>query len=171
MRTGPAADLAAADAVEVRLIGGESSDLVVAGDAPLDRLLPLSDWLSVALGAMPDPSFAVSGDPSDADAVRAAITDRGPYRGLHGSGLLVLPSDWGRGIFRAAQFSGTDPVSFALLNGAEEARFPDVPGWSAPDWARRGVAEHAAWLPMSPTGRPERPLDAPDGGAGGALRR
>ncbi len=140
------ADLAAADAVGVRLIGGEPSGLVVAGDAPRDRLLPLSDWLSVVLGARPDPSFALSGDPCDADALRAAVTDRGPYRALHGSGLLVLPSDWPRGIFRAVQFAGTDPVSFALLDGAKAAHFPDVPGWSARDWARRGVAEHAAWL-------------------------
>jgi len=143
------AELAAADAVGVRLIGGRPAELVVAGDAARDRLLPLSDWRSVVLGALPDPAFAICGDPCDADAMRAGVTDGGPYQALHGSGLLVLPSDWPRGIFRAVQFAGTDPVSFALLDGAEEARFPEVPGWSARDWASRGVAEHAAWLDAS----------------------
>jgi hypothetical protein len=38
------------------------------------------------------------------------------------------------------------PASFALLDGSTSARFPNVPGWSAHDTARRAVAEHAAWL-------------------------
>ena len=40
----------------------------------------------------------------------------------------------------------TDPVSFALLDGAPAARFPRVRGWSAADLAERALSEHRAWL-------------------------
>jgi hypothetical protein len=47
---------------------------------------------------------------------------------------------------RTVHCQPTDPVSFALIAGAQFARFPNVPGWSIADTARRAVAEHAAWL-------------------------
>ena len=43
----------------------------------------------------------------------------------------------------------TDPVSFALARGALVANFPNVPGFSIQDTARRALAEHAAWLGAS----------------------
>jgi hypothetical protein len=50
-------------------------------------------------------------------------------------------------------------VSFA--HGDDVASFPDLPGWSAHDVARRAVAEHRAWL--------EAPPHDPDGRALGRL--
>jgi hypothetical protein len=44
------------------------------------------------------------------------------------------------------QCPASDPVSFALLDGRAHAAFPEMPGWSARDWAARAVAEHRAWL-------------------------
>ena len=62
-------------------------------------------------------------------------------------------------MLRAVQSSTTDPVSFALLEGADVARFPRLPGFSAEDSARRAVAEHAAWLERHPRGG-RKELDA-----------
>jgi hypothetical protein len=59
--------------------------------------------------------------------------------------LLILPSLKGSRL-RAVQCPLTDPVSFALLRGEDSAAFPNVPGWSAQDSARRAVAEHLGWL-------------------------
>jgi hypothetical protein len=39
-------------------------------------------------------------------------------------------------------------VSFTVLEGQRLAPFPNLPGWSALDSARRAVAEHHAWLAM-----------------------
>jgi hypothetical protein len=47
---------------------------------------------------------------------------------------------------RGVQSPVTDPVSFAVHDGAAEARFPAAPGWSAADCAARAVNEHRAWL-------------------------
>src|SRR5262249_15561968 len=51
-----------------------------------------------------------------------------------------------RVLLRSIQFAASDPVSFALLDGRRTASFPRVPGFAAPDSARRAVHEHAAWL-------------------------
>ena len=58
---------------------------------------------------------------------------------------MILPSTRA-GTLRAVQCPASDPVSFAVLAGKPAARFPNVPGWSAADWARRSVVEHRAWL-------------------------
>ena len=65
----------------------------------------------------------------------------------HGS-LLIEPTFdvWGHGRLRVLQCGASDPVSAGLLDGRAHAAFPEVPGWSARDWARRAVAEHRAWL-------------------------
>jgi hypothetical protein len=47
---------------------------------------------------------------------------------------------------RAVHCPVSDPVSFALLEGAPVARFARVSGWSAEHTAQRAVDEHRAWL-------------------------
>jgi hypothetical protein len=54
---------------------------------------------------------------------------------------------------RTVQTTLTDPVSVALLSGEDVARFPDVPGFSARDLARRALAEHAAGADPSAAAR------------------
>ncbi len=51
---------------------------------------------------------------------------------------------WERALMRGVSCPPTDPVTFALLSGDRVARFPELPGWAAGDWARRACAEHAA---------------------------
>jgi hypothetical protein len=63
---------------------------------------------------------------------------------------MILPAPRSRTELRAVKSPVTDPVSFALADGAAVARFPDVHGWSARDTAQRAVAEHAAWLRAAP---------------------
>lgn len=130
---------------EVRLAGE------LAGGA---AALPLADWRALACPAGPDESLASrDGDPGDPAAVRAAALapETGPYPALRSGGLLVLPAgSLLRSRLRAVKCRTSDPVSFALLDGARVARFPDAPGWSAGDTARRAVAEHRAWLHAPP---------------------
>jgi hypothetical protein len=52
----------------------------------------------------------------------------------------------GRSRLRSLHCPPTDPVSFALADGAPTAAFPRLRGWSISDTARRAVAEHGAWL-------------------------
>jgi hypothetical protein len=70
-----------------------------------------------------------------------------------------LAGGWGR--LRAVQCAPTDPVSCALLHGRDEARFWDLAGWSARDWARRAVAEQRAALDSIPAGLHPPPLARP----------
>lgn len=129
-------EVAEAGTTEVRLVGG--------GGTPV----PLADWSAVVRPSIPEETLApVDGDPAD-PAVLAANQKGliGPYPALRHDGLLVLPAPRGLGHLRAVQCRLTDPVSFALLDGSATAAFPNVPGWSARDWARRAIAEHGAWL-------------------------
>jgi hypothetical protein len=133
------ADLDAAGWTDVKLRGADPTGL--------DRnLIPLADWRAVVVGQAGAAIRIAPGDPTEPKALAAALTQTGPYAALRMGDLLVLPSPWTRGILRAAQFPGTDPVTFALLEGSSRARFPDVAGWSTHDWARRAVSEHAAFL-------------------------
>ena len=93
------------------------------------------------------------GDPADPDVLgRATAADRyGAYTALRAGRLMFLPGVRFRTRMRAIKSSVVDPVSFALVEGRAVAAFPDVPGWSAQDTARRAVAEHLAWLRAAPT--------------------
>jgi hypothetical protein len=115
------------------------------------RLLPLADWRARALPEVPDEIFALVGGDATQPAVLAATARAGRmgvYPALRCEELLILPGlpAWQRGVLRAVQCAATDPVSFALAEERETARFPNVAGWSAYDSARRAVAEHHAWL-------------------------
>lgn len=136
-----AAEAEGVGAVEVRL-----------GGAPQQGVLPLVDWRGLVLGErLDDVIVPARGDPGNpsvlAAAVKSAVTP-GCYAGLRGYGLLVLaaPGPWTRGFLRGVACPTSDPVSFAVLDGLDVARFPSLPGWSAPDVGRRAVAEHGVWL-------------------------
>ena len=73
--------------------------------------------------------------------------------------LLPVGSPPWRARLRAVQCAATDPVTTALLAGRSVARFPDVAGWSARDWARRAVNEQRPLLSQD-DGSAERPLAA-----------
>jgi hypothetical protein len=152
-----AVDLQQAGATDVRLgwqaegrlpVPGQHDGLPAVLEAP--PLLPLADWRALVWPSRVDECFSLeSGDPADpltlAAMARAART--GPYRALHVDSLLVLPTATGsRAKLRAVQCPSSDPVSFALVEGARTARFPNVAGWSIQDIAGRAVAEHRAWL-------------------------
>ena len=121
--------------------------------------LPLADWrATVRPEALDSRLVPLSDDPRDpsvlADAQRRS--ERGSYPCLRaGSLLLLAPGRWWRGTLRTIQCPATDPASFALLDGQETARFPELPGFSIGDRARRAVAEHD---PASPGGVRAREL-------------
>jgi hypothetical protein len=137
--------------------GGVPSGKLGVGSGTESPLMPLVDWRALALPAMPDETFAlVAGDPGDPAVVAAAATadNRGPVLTLSAEHLLLHPKPMGgRARLRSVQCEVTDPVSFALAHGAAVASFPNVPGFSIQDTARRTVSEHAAWLAA---GMPER---------------
>ncbi|MDQ6914883.1 MAG: hypothetical protein M3155_03630 [Actinomycetota bacterium] len=154
-----AAELREEGVTEVRLVAGDPSDLILphgrwqpreslAGGRDT-RLLPLCDWRALAVPRLVDESFALlPDDPHDPGVLGAAAGEGpGPYPALRADRLLILPAaERSRTGLRAVQCAATDPVSFALIAGAEVARFPVVCGWSAEDTASRAVAEHAAFL-------------------------
>jgi hypothetical protein len=134
--------------LEVRLEGnGVQPGSAFAGSSP--DLLPLVDWRACVLPSLLDEAFAlVDGDLSDPGSVASIAARPGPHGALRSGPLLVFPTTqlWHRGLLRSIQCPVTDPVSFALLDGRDRALFPRVAGWSAPDLARRAVAELRAWL-------------------------
>lgn len=139
--------------------GGQASAwATLADDTP--RLLPLADWRALLWPVEPDETFAlVDGDPGEPEvlAATAAALDRGTYPTLRADGLLVRPAPLGgRSRLRAVHCRPTDPASFALIEAQPSARFPRIRGLSIDDLARRGVAEHWAWLKEGDDGR-ERP--------------
>lgn len=131
-------------AIEIPLIGAPA---VADGSAAL----PLADWRAVVAADPADPTIRVAtGSLADAAAVAAAA--RGELTALREGPLLLLAAAdvWPATVFRTLQCPVTDPASFALLGGAEIARFSEARGWSARDWARRAVAEHRARLANPP---------------------
>jgi hypothetical protein len=91
----------------------------------------------------------IDGDPGDPAtlAVAAPVREGGTYPTLLAGELQIRPVETGgRPRLRTVQCRQTDPVSFALAEGAALARFPDVAGFSLGDTAARAVAEHAVWL-------------------------
>jgi len=138
--------------------GGERTAVRLLGRP--DGELPLADWraraipgrIDVLLDPRPD-------DPGDPKAIAAAARDSRPDRFpvLRSGELIVLPTTevWHRGRLRGVESPLTDPVSFALLEGAAEAIFPGQAGLSAHDCARRAVAEHRSWLALGTTAEGE----------------
>jgi hypothetical protein len=142
-------EVAEAGVTEVRLAGAEG-ELVLPRGGGGGPLLPLADWRGVVVPSLPDECLvAVPGDPADPVAIGDAARARpaGPYPTLRSKRLLILPSvPWWRNRLRSVQCPASDPVSFALLDGASTAAFAAVPGWAAGDWADRAVAAHVASL-------------------------
>ena len=150
-----AADGVQAGTERVRLVGAGAG--LALAPYPLDglgnllghepRLLPLADWRALAWPLFPDDAFCPTElDPRDPKLLGAAVAvggGYGPYPSMRGEEVMVLA---GPGILRAVQCPATDPVSFALVDGADHAVFSELAGWSARDSARRAVAEHRAWL-------------------------
>jgi predicted nucleotidyltransferase len=153
-------DVEAAGFTEVRVIGGElalrsrAEDPLRALTSRRPRLLPLVDWRALARPALPDEAFSpIDGNVADAAVIAAAaVAGRsGPYPALRHDRLLTLPTSLHRrAVLRSVQCPVTDPVSFALLDGAPSARFPNARGWSIEDTATRAVSEHRAWLAAHP---------------------
>jgi hypothetical protein len=148
-------DVGAMGTTPVSLLGAAQVDLMPANggwSAPLPESAPkpLADWRAIVWPGSPDESFVtVSGSPADPVTVAACFeVEKGPFPTLLAGGLLVRPPARRRSktVLRTLQCRISDPVSFALLDGAKVARFPRAPGWSARDWARRATAEHAGWL-------------------------
>ncbi|HEX8208195.1 MAG TPA: nucleotidyltransferase domain-containing protein [Solirubrobacteraceae bacterium] len=107
-----------------------------------DGALPLADWRARCAPAPPDEHFRLAaGDPARAADLGACV----PTDVLRRDDLLVMPGA-GAVVMRGVQSAVSDPVSFALVEGRDEALFCDLPGWGAHDCARRAVAEHRSWL-------------------------
>ncbi len=71
--------------------------------------------------------------------------------------LMILPTtDGAAARQRCAQCPASDPVSFAVASGHDQAAFPELPGWSARDAAKRAVDEHAVRLPRDELYRSSR---------------
>ena len=160
--------LESAGATKVQLTGAAGPAITEGGLRSLSDTpwLPLVDWRARTVPPLPDEVFSLSeADPGDPSALAlAAVAEReGEYPVLRANKLLILPAARAEGRshgsepehgsarfhrvkLRGVQCPPTDPVSFALADGKRAALFPDVPGWSARDSARRAVAEHAAWL-------------------------
>jgi hypothetical protein len=134
-----AADTGPAGVTEVRLIGDREQELV-----------PLADRRAIAYPADDDETLAlVPRNPTDPRAIAALARagDAGPQPAMRADDLLVLPVPTARRAkLRSVQSPLTDPVSFALVEGASVAAFPNVAGWSIQDIAARAVAEHRVWL-------------------------
>ena len=128
-------------------------------DRPLEVVpegepLPLVDWRARTLAPEPDQVFVpVPGDAADGSRVAGvAAAARRPVNPAltHGRRLMILPTtNAGAARQRCAQCPASDPVSFAVASGRSQAAFPELPGWSARDAARRAVDEHAVRLPRA----------------------
>ena len=152
-------DLAQHGSNVVQLLDGDVVLAAGAAEPAPARRLPLVDWRARAMPPLADEALA----PVDADAadpVALGALAEGGVAGLQpavrAGRLLLLPNDAfsDRVLLRSVQFSASDPVSFAVLAGQTTAEFPDVPGWSALDCARRAVREHRCWLAGWSAGKP-----------------
>jgi hypothetical protein len=143
---------------ELAPIGGIEVGLEEAPRAPLTSAspLPLCDWRALVRAPGSEESFAIEpGRVDDSSSLAGALARSGGacYPTLLHDGLILRPHA-SLSPLRALGFAACDPVSAALAEGRERARFPDVPGWSAEDVSARAVAEHGGWLGML------RPVDA-----------
>ena len=135
----------------VRLTGSRTLVPGVVLDAATDErprrhlggALPLCDWQSLAVSACADESFEVSGGPLTARSLASASGEAGATVRVMSTGeLLVFPRhERGRPLPRRIACAATDPVSFALLAGLDEAVFPGLRGLDVADVAARAVTE------------------------------
>ena len=138
--------------------------LIPGGPPPADRL-PLMDWRALVVPEDgPREVILSDGDPRRAADLAAA--DRADRAGtphlLRGEGVFFIPSadleskPLTRGTLRIVQCAASDPVTTALLEGRDEARFSDIPGWRAVDWATRAKSERGdgAFLESLERGEP-----------------
>ncbi|NNE35556.1 MAG: hypothetical protein HKN13_09975 [Rhodothermales bacterium] len=120
-------------------------------------VLPVADWRARTVPGEPVETMLVLQGVSASDPevlVAAGSTERpGVVVAIPAGNVLVLPTldrrgqrRLLRGMLRAIQCEQSDPVTFSLLAGNRDALFPEIPGWSALDSARRAVAEHSAHL-------------------------
>jgi hypothetical protein len=140
-------------ATEVRLGGLDPLEVVQAYRGERSDALPLCDWKGLVFPRLADELFAPApGDPADPGLLGRTTADDGygAYTALRAGELMVLPGVRFRTTMRAIKSRVLDPVSFALVEGRDAAVFPEVPGWSAVDTARRAVAEHLAFLRSAP---------------------
>jgi hypothetical protein len=138
--------------------------LGVDGDGDATRTYRLADWRACVLGdAFEDEFVLVDGAPDDARALAAVARSSydGPNLALRRGSLLVFPTARGglwplaRTALRGIQCPASDPVSFALVDGHRVAEFPELPGWSARERARRAALEHKAWLAAEDAAEPD----------------
>jgi hypothetical protein len=143
---------------ELEPIAGIEVGLEGAPGAPLPSSspLPLCDWRALVRAPGSEESFAIEpGRVEDSSCLAGALARSGSesYPTLLHDGLILRPRP-ALPPCRALGFAACDPVSAALVEGRERARFPEVPGWSARDVSARAVAEHGGWLHTL------RPVDA-----------
>ena len=142
---------------EVRLVRDEPA-LIRSGFEPTEplpwpepELRVLADFRALAGRLLPDevlaPMDADPTDPSQLALLTRAFSEIGTYPEIAHGPLSIRPAASGKARLRGVQFTLTDPVSFAR---DDVARFPELPGWSAADLARRAVDEHRAWLAAGP---------------------
>lgn len=146
-------EVAELGATEVRLKGLDPLEIVYSHGGPRSGVLPLCDWRGLVFPRLPDELFAPApGDPADWEVLgRATAADGyGAYTALRAGEVVLLPAARSRTEMRAIKSRAVDPVSFALQEGRSTCAFPEVPGWSAKDTARRAVVEHLAWLRAAP---------------------
>jgi glycosyltransferase involved in cell wall biosynthesis len=154
-----AADVASAGTTVVRLPWGGPEEMVVSRDAVagcqravaphgMGTTLPLVDWRARVWSLPPDECFsccdAEGPDPGLLGSA-AIASNNGAFAALRLGHLLLLPSTT-QARLRALHSAASDPVSFALMESAEHAHFPNVPGWSARDSGLRATSEHLGWL-------------------------
>jgi hypothetical protein len=130
--------------------------------------LPLCDWTALVAPPRRAEAFELlPGDPGSAAAVRSALGHDHPGRyPLLARGRLLVAATaerWPDGALRALNSPESDPVTFALLSGSREARFPRLCGWSAHDLvarahARGGSARTAALRRSLAAGDPVLPV-------------
>ena len=150
---------AGAGSIDVKLTG---CDELTVSPGVLDRMkalaasgkrcdvVALADWRARAVPGLSDEAIilihADSVDPDFLGTIAQDDVELANPAFRYNSILLMPTTNPERGMLRAVQCELTDPVSIALADGQSVARFPDLPGWSAPHCARRAVAEHRAWL-------------------------
>ena len=128
---------------------------------------PLLDWCARVRAAGPLRRLVpMAGHPARPEAVRAAALGfrRKDSPVLRDGSLVVTPAPKPSETLRGAVCPSFDPVTFAVLDGSEMARFPELPGLSADHCARRAVAEQRLRGPSAALDRAEAFLESVQAG-------